>query len=328
MHRWRRIPAAALLVAATLLVIACGGLGKKADPPQQVVEPPPPNPPVPAKPAETRPPDDPVIPKKETDPPVKTATLVEPRWAAHDKTVRQGDLEVRITKTAIGKVPLKAIGRDTSSKGDLLMVSLELLNTNPMKKVDYLTWAGSNFSLDRDFATLSDNFGNQYKRVSFGLGTYPVGAVQRSESIYPNKAVTDVLVFEAPIEAATHLDLELPAKNYGCEGMIRFRIPTKADLRGAGPAQAVVPAPEPKARPTQTKTGAAVYDDFPEPVRSRLVMAWEVERDALKKAIEDDTARLGRAKTAQDRKKYADYITTYKEKLSKHEVNNPPFGVK
>jgi hypothetical protein len=75
------------------------------------------------------------------------------------------------------------------------------------------------------------------------------------------------------------------------------------------------------------KTGAAGYDRFPEPERSRLVKVWESERDALKKAIEDDKVRLANAKTPQERKKYSDYITQYTEKLRKHEINDPPYGV-
>jgi hypothetical protein len=328
MIRLRGTLAPLLTAGAAVLILACGVVGKKPEPQQQEVETPASTPPIPARPPGSLPTTPAATPTSKAGTAVKAVQREEPTWATPDKTVKQGDLQVRISKSAIGKVALKSFGKDSSTKNDLFMVGLELLNTNPTKKVEYTSWAGSDISFDRDFATLADNFGNRYKRVSFGLATYPVGAVQRAESIYPNKAVTDVLVFEAPIEAATHLDLELPAKNYGCEGMIRFRIPTKADLRDAGPAQAVVPPPEPKARPTQTKTGAAVYDDFPEPERSQLVKAWEVERDDLRKARDADTVRLSRAKTAQDKKKYSDNVSTYKERLAKHEINNPPFGVK
>ena len=111
------------------------------------------------------------------------------------------------------------------------MIKLELLNTNPTKKVEYHSWAGKDISFDRDFASLKDNFGNRYKRITFGFASKPVGAVERSESIYPNKSVSDLLVFEVPLDTATHLDLELPAKNYGSEGMVRFRIPIKSVTR-------------------------------------------------------------------------------------------------
>jgi hypothetical protein len=122
-------------------------------------------------------------------------------------------------------VPLKdALREDSESKDDLLMVNLELLNTNPTKKVEYHSWSGKDISFDRDYATLEDNFGNTYKRISFGFSSQPVGAIEGSESIYPNKSVTDVLVFEVPLDTIEFLRLELPAKNFGGTGMLRLQI--------------------------------------------------------------------------------------------------------
>jgi hypothetical protein len=159
---------------------------------------------------------------KAPPPPTKS----EPVWADASKgAVRQGDLQVQVVQVTIGQVPLKTITGNSRSKDNLLMVTLELRNTNPTKKVDYHTWSGADFSFDRDFATLKDNFDNSYKRISFGLGSYPVGAVERSESIYPNKSVTDVLVFEVPLDTIEYLRLELPAENFGGTGMLRLQIP-------------------------------------------------------------------------------------------------------
>jgi hypothetical protein len=155
-------------------------------------------------------------------PPAKS----EPEWADASKgAVRQGDLQVQITQVNIGQVPLKTITDNSRSKDNLLMIKLELLNTNPTKKVEYHSWSGKDISFDRDYATLRDNFDNSYKRISFGFASYPVGAVERSESIYPNKSVTDVLVFELPLDTMEHLRLELPAKNFGGTGMLRLQIP-------------------------------------------------------------------------------------------------------
>jgi len=43
-------------------------------------------------------------------------------------------LQVQITGVVLGKVPLKYFGGEDVSKDDLLMVRLELLNTNPNEK--------------------------------------------------------------------------------------------------------------------------------------------------------------------------------------------------
>jgi hypothetical protein len=72
--------------------------------------------------------------------------------------------------------------------------------------------------------TLTDNFGNGYKQVNFGLGSRVDGQVH-SESIYPGKAISDLLVFEKPLDTAQYLLLELPAKNFGGQGRLRFKIP-------------------------------------------------------------------------------------------------------
>lgn len=154
------------------------------------------------------------------------ATAPEQQWADARNAVQQGDLQVRIAKVSVGKVPLKDAFREGSkSKDDFLMVNLELVNKNPTKKVEYHSWSGKDISFDRDYATLEDNFGNSYKRISFGFGSNPIGAVEGSESIYPNKSVTDVLVFETPLETIEYLRLELPAKNFGGTGMLRLQIP-------------------------------------------------------------------------------------------------------
>jgi len=166
------------------------------------------------------------VPDSKPDKPPAPPAKSEPEWADASKgAVRQGDLQVQITQVTIGQVPLKTITGNSKSKDNLLMVKLKLLNMNPTKKVEYHSWSGKDISFDRDFATLEDNFGNSYKRISFGLGSYPVGAVERSASIYPNKSVTDVLVFEVPLNTIEYLRLELPAKNFGGTGMLRLQIP-------------------------------------------------------------------------------------------------------
>lgn len=168
------------------------------------------------------------IPEKQRRP----DRVPEAVWESPDRAVRLGDVQVQISGVSIGKVPLKDIVRKSGvSQDDLLIVKLTIANVNPVKKVEYHSWAGGSISFGSDFASLKDNFGNNYKRITFGFGSSPLGAVEHSESIYPNKWVSEVLVFELPLDTAIHLDLELPAENYGGEGVIRYRIPAKAIVR-------------------------------------------------------------------------------------------------
>ena len=162
---------------------------------------------------------------------VPPRTTREPEWADAGKgAIRQGDLQVQISKISIGRVPLETRTgwlwvQDSWSQDNLLMIQLELLNTSPTRKLEYRPWSGKDISFERDYATLRDNLGNSYKRIGFGLRSLPVGAVEQSESIYPKKSVTDVLVFELPVDTAEYLRLELPAKNFGGTGMLRLQIP-------------------------------------------------------------------------------------------------------
>ncbi len=227
MFQKRRAFVVCLVASWSALAIACGGCGRK---PNRIQ--PEPEPPIQARataPRAAAEPTDKAEPQAKSEPAPKTPELV---WSPPTETVQIGDIQVRIVKTTLGKVPLKDVVRkDARSKDVLLAVSLELTNTNSTKKVEYRTWTGRDLSFDREYATLKDNFGNGYKRINFGFGATPVGAVERSESVYPNKAVGDLLVYEVPLDAAVHLDLELPAKNYGSEGVIRFRIPVKSITR-------------------------------------------------------------------------------------------------
>jgi len=80
--------------------------------------------------------------------------------------------------------------------------------------------------------------------------------------------------------------------------------------------------------PKPAKTGAAAYDSYPKEERAQLVKDWEEEREALKRAIKDDEERLASATTAKDKQHFERLITEYKAKLTRHEVNDPPYITK
>jgi hypothetical protein len=149
----------------------------------------------------------------------------EPQWASARQPVRQGDIQVTITKVRVGKVPLNDMfGQTTQSKDDLLAIEVDLLNLSKAKKIEYNSWRGGDFTMSRDFGTLVDNIGNSYKRINFSMSTEIVGQT-KSASIYPGKTLHDVLVFEPPVGTEKYLDLELPASNFDGTGMLRLRIP-------------------------------------------------------------------------------------------------------
>jgi len=146
-------------------------------------------------------------------------------WTSAANAVRQGDVQVSITAVSIGKVALKNMfGDPEKSQDKLLTITLQVNNLSSGKKLDFRTWRGGNFSFGGDSASLSDDNDNTYKRISFGSSSTPVGGINR-ESVYPGKFITDILVFEVPVDVAKWLHLKLPAGNFGGEGMLRFEIP-------------------------------------------------------------------------------------------------------
>jgi hypothetical protein len=147
------------------------------------------------------------------------------QWAAADKPVRQGDVEVKVVSVRDGRVSTveRITGEKGASKDSLLSITIEISNLSETKKVDYLTWSEQAFAL-RSGATIVDNFGNPYKLVNFGFGTDVVGST-RGDSIYPGKSIQDTIVFEEPVAKAEYLNLELPADRFGGTGKLRIRIP-------------------------------------------------------------------------------------------------------
>ena len=148
-------------------------------------------------------------------------------WADAGNAVQQGEIRVQVESVKVDFVTLRGIGRDEGqSKDKLLQVNLKIENLGDSKKVEYRGWSARDFDFGETAGTVHDDLDNSYKRIGFGFANKVVGQIH-SESIYPGKSVTDVLVFEEPIEKANFLKLELPATAFGGTGRLRIKIPMK-----------------------------------------------------------------------------------------------------
>jgi hypothetical protein len=148
------------------------------------------------------------------------------QWADGTQPVRQGDIEVQVLSAHVGKAAVIDIGGDrTKSKEDFLIINLKITNRSATKKIEYRSWQGQDVSFERDYANVTDDAGNTYRRSSFGFGTRLNGNVVAT-SIYPGKSVEDTLAVEPPVALAKQIRIELPAKNFGGEGMLRIQIPS------------------------------------------------------------------------------------------------------
>lgn len=164
----------------------------------------------------------PVTQKQET---VKDLPKLEISALHGDATIAVKSASVKIIKMT------DMFGDKQISKEPQLLIEVEITNNTGTKKMDYNTWRGHGYSFGRDFATLSDTSGNRYKLINYGHSSTPIGGIKKSESIYPQKSITDMLVFELPVEGVKSLLLELPAENFGGEGEIRLEIPMRTVIK-------------------------------------------------------------------------------------------------
>jgi len=146
----------------------------------------------------------------------------EENWSKSD-TVQQENIKIKIAGWSWSDVVFidNPMGGVTPYQG-YYTIKLNLSNLSNTKKIDFTTWRGETLSASRDYATLTDDNGNVYKRINFGLNT--ISGRQNETSIYPNQSYQDLLVFEKPVSNLKWLHLELPASNFGGSGMIRFEI--------------------------------------------------------------------------------------------------------
>jgi hypothetical protein len=146
------------------------------------------------------------------------------------------------------------LGEETVSPTKNLAIQVLIENTSTTRKIDFLGWSGampntltlkellggvvankSNVTTlsapERNAASLADNLGNPYKRISLDLGAQIPGQISMATSLYPGKRLDeDLLVFEPPIDKVQFLRLELPAAAFGDSGSLRLQIP-KAMIR-------------------------------------------------------------------------------------------------
>jgi hypothetical protein len=141
-----------------------------------------------------------------------------------------GHVRVSIQKISVGKVRLKAAdGSITYADEPRLMIALRIENTSDKKRSEYNTWV-PDLEAAKSVAKLTDDRGNELKRVTFGFGN---NVVERTvlDTLTPGKVIGDLLVFEAPAAGANSFHLELPGGNCGVKGEFQFKIDASAIIR-------------------------------------------------------------------------------------------------
>jgi hypothetical protein len=164
-------------------------------------------------------------PRPRGDVPPSTPTD-EDQWAdASMKKLRSGDATVAIAEAVVDQIAVVELGRNGRSKDKVLGIMLTVGNNSTTRKIDYESWGDTGKIFGEHIPKLTDNYGNRYKRMTFGAFTKPTLQVG-STSIHPDQQVRDIIVFEEPLKNVKYLNLELPASAFGSqEKDLQFRIP-------------------------------------------------------------------------------------------------------
>jgi len=152
-------------------------------------------------------------------------------WAPATATVKLGDIQVRLLETMVGK---KAFlmdygdGHGDDEKENKLYITVQITNVSQLKKIDYRSWREISFGFGEKLVSLKDSEGNDYSQKGYN-NAYPEGAVNKYATLYPGRSVTDIIVFERPVDGVKFLYLELPASNaHAGDGSFKFQIPMSA----------------------------------------------------------------------------------------------------
>ena len=136
--------------------------------------------------------------------------------------------EVAVAVSAVAKkcpliyeAPLK---RTSATETPVYCVSLTISNGGDSPAA-YRSWRVLEDESDvRRAATLSDEAGSRLGLISFGVNTWPVGAIGEAQ-IAPGGSIQDVLLFECGSLTGGDLIINLPGENIGHNRPVRFRIP-------------------------------------------------------------------------------------------------------
>jgi hypothetical protein len=140
-----------------------------------------------------------------------------PPRAAETTTNRQGDFLVEVVSARVGHPRVRDLysRRVFDWKSPALIVAIEVHNLATTRVAEYRSAP----------CHLKDNFGNIYHEVNLG-STSLVERVAGTRPLNPGKSVSDLLVFDPPLDTAESIYLELSGDMVGLSLPFRCPIPT------------------------------------------------------------------------------------------------------
>jgi hypothetical protein len=157
--------------------------------------------------------------------PSKPGEAIE-KWSK-SLSITQGDMKVTVNEVRIGPVHGNdALGQPEATKDEVLTIDLAVANLSQTKTTDFQTWRGTAIAIGGGYANLTDNYGNTCKRINITPRMKDGRPNPDTASIAPLNEQHDIVVFELPAGNIQWLHFELPAENFGGDGVLRFQIPS------------------------------------------------------------------------------------------------------
>lgn len=206
--------------------------------------------------------------------------LPEGAEQVHTYKSPDGHFAIVVGNGAIDRVPFDEFRRRRTSAEEYTTISVGIVNLSPTKLFVYKTWRADAYDWGAAPAVLVDEHGNTYRRVAFGIGTVPVGGIDTDETLYPQKSVIDVLVFERPVDKAQRITLKLPLKALGGDGIWECELERDGN-------RLVVPRPPPPPPPAPRK-----FDGKPVTLDERIAVG--------NATLEFSTPKVGKHTTTSD----------------------------
>ena len=169
-------------------------------------------------------PDDRAIEDENGRPPMDLDKFV---WLPQMTPASIGPVDITVTKTELGKVPLlDESGRTFESTTPLLALNIRVRNTSPAP-VEYTGWMGlgTRKEITKDSHAYSKRTRRKY-RVQKTIPPYRVEGVTHAAVIEPGAVHLDVVTFEEPSADSREFFVELASPIVGVEGVARFELDT------------------------------------------------------------------------------------------------------
>jgi hypothetical protein len=134
---------------------------------------------------------------------------------------RAGNIRISVRTVWVDDVKMLLRGDKAGVAEDVFVVQYELENAADKGVINFFGWGGQSAKPGEPVAVLTDNNGRVYRRLVLEAVEGQMG----SEILAPGKRASDRLLFGSPDDKAEFFRLELPARNFGGDGMVRLQIP-------------------------------------------------------------------------------------------------------